>query len=231
MRKIIIGITLLVIGYWLLGKISPVEAAYFQFDPASTSVSVGQTVSIKLNIDAGSDEVSSTDAYVLYDPTYLKVQSVTAGSYFPTVTNDTATAGKIYIAGMVDDPTTSSSGTGTLATIIFQGKADGQVTLTIDCNTSKIVKNDINATNVLQCSQNGQATITVGTGSSGSSSDSSSGSSSQSSSGDSSTNSSGDNSASTPSTLPKSGIFDNVVKLAVPGIILLFLGSAVRLLL
>lgn len=223
MRKIIIAIALLVTGYWLLGKISSVEAAYFQFDPASTSVSVGQTVTVKLNIDAGGDELNAGEAYILYDLNYLNVQSVSVGSYFPTVSNDISTPGKVWIAGMVNDPATSPSGSGTLATIIFQGKADGQVTLTVDCNTSKIVKNDIDATNVMTCSQNGQATIKVGTGSSGSSSQSSSGSSSS--------NSSGGNSASTPSTLPKSGIFENMVKLAVPGIILLFLGSAVRLLL
>jgi hypothetical protein len=35
----------------------------------------------------------------------------------------------------------------------------------------------------------------------------------------------------TPSTLPKSGVFDNVIKFAVPGAILLFIGTAARLLL
>lgn len=215
MRKIFI-ITLLIIVYWLLGgKISSVEAAYFQFEPTSLTIKKGETINIKININAGSDNLHGADAYVLYESTYLKVESVTAGSYFPTVTRNVSAAGKVYIAGMVDNPASPVSGAGTLATIVFQALADGQVTLTIDCNLSKIVKDDINATNVMECSQNGQATVTVGTGSSSSSNTSNTSSSSQ----------------PTPSVLPKSGIFDNVVRLAIPGMILLFLGAAVKLLL
>lgn len=186
-----------------------VEAAYFQFDPASATSAASGTVNIKVNINAGSDELSSSDAYVLYDSTYLKAQSVTAGRFFPTVTNDTSTAGKVYIAGMVDDPATSSSGSGTLATIVFQALTNGQATLTIDCTASKIVKNDVNATNVMQCAQNGSAVVTVGTGSSGYMT----------------------TPEPTPSVLPKTGIFDNVARLAVPGLLLLLLGGAARLIL
>lgn len=203
---ILIFLAFLILTPVVFGQI---EAASFQFDPTSATSAVGQTLSIKVNIAAGTDQLSGADAYVLYDSTYLKAQSVTAGTYFPTVTNDITTAGKIYIAGMVDDPATSASGSGTLATIVFQAVTDGQATLTIDCTTSKIVKDDINATNVMQCSQNGQATVTVGTGSSGYMT----------------------TPGPTPSVLPKSGIFDNVVKFAVPGVLLFLVGAVTRLLL
>ncbi|MFN4213061.1 MAG: cohesin domain-containing protein, partial [Microgenomates group bacterium] len=107
-------------GYWLLIFLiflilvpfvfGQVAAANFQFDPTSSTVKAGEKVSIKVNINAASDELNGADANILYDSTYLKVDSVTAGSYFPTVTNDTSTSGKIYIAGMVDDPASSASG-------------------------------------------------------------------------------------------------------------------------
>ncbi len=215
MRKILLTI-LMAIVYLLIGDklFSPVEAAYFQFDPSSVNSGVGETVSIKININAESDELSSADAYIIYDSNYLKVQSITDGDYFPTVSKDTSVNGRIYIAGMVDYPATSSRGTGTLATIVFQAQADAQTTLTIDCNSSKIVKNDIDASNVLQCSQNNQVSLTIGSGST--------------TNGDSTTNR--DKTLQpTPSSLPKSGIFENILNLAVPGMILFFLGAVTRL--
>lgn len=200
-------ITLLMIGFWFLGaKNSPVMAGYFGFEPTSLTVKAGETFNVKIKINAGADELSSVDAYLLYDNTYLKVVSVMADSYFPTVTYDTATSGKVYLVGMVDDPATSKSGTGTLATIVFQAVTDGQASLSIDCNSSKIVKSDIDATNVMECSKNERAIVTVSSGSK-------------------------DNPSPTPSVLPKTGIFENVLNLAIPGIFLIFLGAAARLLL
>ncbi len=208
MKKTLI-ITLFLIAYFFLGgQIQKTEAAYFQFEPSSTTVKTGETVSIKVNIDAGSDELNGADARILYNSNFLKVQSVTAGSYFPTVTDNTTTPGKLHIAGIVDNPGSSSSGKGTLATIVFQALSDSVATLTIDCPNSRIVKNDINATDILECSRNNQATITIGTGATSSNSNSSS---------------------PTPSVLPKSGVFDNLVNLAIPGMILFFLGVAMRL--
>ncbi len=182
-----------------------VAAATLKFNQTTVSVAANGTFQISITVDPGSDQINSTDAWILYDSSVLKAESVANGTLFPTVSNDIATAGKVYIAGMVDDPASAASGSGTLATITFQGLTNGTATLTFDCATSKIVKNDINATNVMQCSQNGQATVTVGAGSA--------------------------TAAPTPSVLPKTGIFDNVVKLAVPGMILLFLGYAARLIL
>lgn len=218
MKKIIFLLGLALSFIFLSGQILPVEAASFQFDPNTGSISSGESLRIKLNINPGSDQLSAAQAYILYDPKYLKVESVEAGSYFPTVSHDTATEGKVFVAGMVDDPSNSVSGEGTLATIVFQGKGDGVVTLIIDCDNSKIVKNDIDATNVMDCSQNGQARLTVGSGTANSSGGQSQGSESSRSSGQ-----------PTPSVLPKSGIFENMLPFAISGAVLFLLGSVTRL--
>jgi hypothetical protein len=190
-------------------------AGFFQFDKTTVTVANGATFQIAVTVDPGSDSLNSTDSYVTYDPSLLQVTAVTAGSLFPTVSHDETTSGKVYIAGMVNDPASSIPTAGTLATITFQALKDGSGTLSFDCNTSKIIKNDINASNVLVCSQNGTAVVTVGSGNSSSSSSSSS-------------NNSSSNSNNTTSQLPQSGVFDNVVKLVIPGTILLILGSVLR---
>jgi len=175
------------------------EAASLNFDKSTATVANGATFQISVTVDPGSDALNSTDAYVTFDSTLLKATEVSAGSMFPTVSNDISTSGKVYIAGMVDDPASSISTTGTLATITFQALKDGSGTLSSDCNTSKIIKNDINASNVITCSENGTSAVTIGSGG--------------------------------ISELPQSGVFDNVVNIAIPGMILLIFGGIFRLLL
>jgi len=187
------------------------QAASLKFDKTTATAANGATFQIAVTVDPGSDSLNSTDVYVSFDSTLLKATSVAAGSLFPTVSNDISTTGKVYIAGMVDDPASSISATGILATITFQGLKEGTGTLSFDCDTSKIIKDDINATNVITCSQNGSSSITIGSGG-----------------GVAPTTPPGNN---PPSQLPESGVFDNVIKIAVPGMLLLLVGGIFRLLL
>ncbi|MBI5122671.1 hypothetical protein HZA75_02310 [Candidatus Roizmanbacteria bacterium] len=193
--------------------IGTVNAASLKFDKTTLSVTNGGTFQIAVTVDPGSDALSSVDAYVTFDAAYLKATTVTAGSLFPTVSNDISTSGKVYIAGLVNDPASSISTAGTLATITFQALKAGTATLSFDCNSSKIIKNDINASNVIVCSSNGTSTVTIGSGGGGT------------------TNPTATPAANTgvAGELPKSGIFDNVVKFAVPGAILFLLGVIAKL--
>jgi len=187
---------------------SSVEAAFLKVDPNAVSSSAGNNFDVKVILDPGSDAIYSTDIYLTYDQSLLKVVSVKAENLFPTVTHDESTSGKVYIAAMVNDPTSSISSSGTVATITFQGLKDGSGNLSFDCSNSKVIKNDANATNVLNCSQNISSSVTIGSGSN--------------------TSSNNNNSSTNLTSLPQTGIFENVVKFAIPGIILLFLGSALR---
>ncbi len=211
MKKIFITIFVLSFFFWLYPQVNAqVRAASLKFDKTTATVDVNSTLTISVTVDPGSDSINSTDAYVTYDATVLEAQSVANGTYFPTVTNN-ITSGKVYVAGMVDDPASSKTGIGTVATITFKGLQAGTVTLAYDCTNSKIVKNDINASNILTCSENGTTTVTVGSGSSGSSSPSS-------------------DTTPTPSVLPQTGFFDAVPKYAIPGMFLLLVGFMVRFL-
>jgi hypothetical protein len=219
MKKTLLFLLLI---FFFLPSFLVVEAATFSFDKSSYSVGVGQTVQVQVNIDTGGEQINGADAYINYDNSFLSVENITAGSFFPTVTNETGTAGRIYIAAFVDDPASSKTGSGTLATITFKGLKDGTANLSFDCNNSKIVKSDANATNILQCSSDYKAAISVGSGSGGSSSISSSNSSSSSDESNSSNNNQ-------PQTLPKSGIFENLINFAIPGAILFLIGGGLKL--
>ena len=149
MNSIFKKFLLIIIFLVILPLVTEVQAASLNFDKSTATAANGATFQISVTVDPGSDALNSTDVYVTFDATLLKATAVSAGTMFPTVSNDISTSGKVYIAGMVNDPASSVSTTGTLATITFQGLKEGTGTLSFDCNTSKIIKNDINASNVL----------------------------------------------------------------------------------
>lgn len=219
MRKILTVILSIVSCFLIITYLADeVQAATLKFDKTSYAVDISGSVSVGVVVDAGSEQINSTDIYVIYDPLLLEARQVTPGTFFPTVTNNIS-SGKIYIAGLVDDAASSKTGSGTVATITFRGLAASVASLTFDCqantyNSSKIIKNDLNATNIIACNQNGTATVVVAGGSSSGGGSSGSG-----------TGSGG----SAP--LPRSGVFENVVKFAIPGAILFIIGTAAKLLL
>lgn len=187
---------------------SHVSAASFYFQPPTITGKVGVPFQVELKANTGTDNLSGVDAYVSFDSKVLKANEATDGTFFPTVIKDIKTD-TVYISGMFDDTSKSASGEGTIATITFEPIADGTATLSIDCANSKMVKTDINATNVLDCSQNATATVTVGAGATTTLTPA----------------------ASPPTELPRTGIFENVIKIAIPGAIIMIVGTVVRLLL
>ena len=201
----------LILIFFLLPIFLVVKAASLSFDRSSYSVGVGQTFQVKININTGGETVNGAEFYINYDSSLLSIENVSAENFFPTTTNDTKTTGRVYIAAFVDDPASPKTGSGTIATITFKALRDGVVNLSFDCNNSKVVKSDANATNILQCSSDYKVTVSIGAGADSSSSLSNSSNNNQS------------------QTLPKSGILENLINLAVPGAILFLIGSGLKL--
>jgi len=200
---------------------SPLQAASLKFDRGTVSAAAGDTFTLDATIDAGSDQVTSTDMWILYDPALLEAQSASPGAYFPAVTNNIS-GGKVYIAGLITDPGTYKTGTGTVAKITFKALKNGTATITYDCradasNSSKVIKNAVDPVNVINCAQNGTSIVTIGTG--------------------------GTNPTTAPqptslyqqqvqpTALPQSGIMDEMPKLMTIGGILVMIGVAMRLIL
>jgi hypothetical protein len=144
-----------------------VHAASFSFDKTTYSVNANDTFTVGVVVNPGAEQITSVDAYVTFDKSLLSAQTVAQGTYFPTVLNDIQ-PGRIYIAGLVEDPSVFKTNQGTVATITFKALAAGVITLAYDCkgtaDTSKIIKNDVNATNIIVCSDNKGASVTVGGG-------------------------------------------------------------------
>ena len=201
------------------------QAASVKFDQSVVSVPVGSTFTIGVVVDAASDQITSTDMWIPYDSSFLEAQSASSGAFFPAVTNNIA-AGKIYIAGLVVDPGTYKTGSGTVATITFKGLKNGRVTLAYDCrtdasNSTKVIKNAVDPINIVNCGSNGNAIITIGTGESTISPTASSVA----------PTSVYQTQSPNPTALPQSGIMDAMPKVFVAGTLFMIIGVVMRVLL
>lgn len=209
MQQVIKHIVLVTFGFFLLAGVgvTRVEAASLLFDPASSAIEEGETFSVDITIDAGTKQVAGTDIYITYDSSIVSLQSVTGGDYFPLVSN-IPTTDKLYISGVIANQGEYKTGTGTVATLVFKGEAEGSTTLKFTCDltqteTSKINQNDINASNIIDCSTLTDHTVTIGGG--------------------------GTSATTTPTTLPASGVYDDMVRYSTLGGVLLFAGLGLRL--
>lgn len=234
MRKFTLSSLLVISLFFFLPIVLSVSAATFSFDPATVTGTTGKPFQVQLIIDSGTDEITSADAFVTFDKTVLKATDVTEGTFFPSAFKEIK-EDQVYVAGMVEDQTQPKKGKGTLATLTFEPLKDGSATLSIDCANSKIIKADasLNAPNVIECTQNGTSKVTIGASSSSGTTTTTNptGTTSTTSNNSSSNNSNNSYQSTKPAELPKSGVWEDVAKIAIPGAILLFVGSAVRMML
>ncbi len=214
MHKIVVSAGINFVFFFFRFVVSA-SAATLNFNPTSITTQQDGTFSVDIVVDAGTEQVTGTDIYLLYDPQYLGLQTVTAGSFFPKSDN-IPSSGKLYVWGVIENQGEYKSGQGVVSTLTFKTLKGGNTSISFDCNlsnteTSKILKNDINATNIINCGGNGtllvNATGTSTTGATGTTSTST---------------------TTTVTTLPQSGIYENVTKFAIPGMLFLLVGIALR---
>lgn len=211
MKKKIAVVALGFIFFILSARTASVSAASLRFDPVSVSSAADKTFDIKVVVDSGVEEILGADVLIRYDSDLLEVVSITDGTHMTIGKKDTATPHKIYFAPVVEDPGSPVKGTGTVATITFKAKVESTSELNFECelgetNESNILKNDLDATDIITCSDNGKATIVIGSG--GSTVDS--------------------GTSKSPSTLPRSGAFENLAFFATIGGVLLLVGGSLR---
>ena len=225
LRKFLVFILFFAFFIVLIPEVQSAQAASLLFDPTSSTVSVNGTFTVNVNIDAGSDSVAGVEAYILYDANLLEPQNVAAGNYFPIVTNN-ITTGRINITGVVENSSQYKTGSGTVATITFRGLRAGTGILRYDCDltrndSSKIVKNDLNATNLISCSTLGTHSYTISSVAGGVATGT--------------TNTAGATAGTTATTtttstqLPQSGIYENVQKITMPALIFVGAGLFLKL--
>lgn len=243
MQKVYIHVLFIFFAIFAFGALAQsAHAAFLDFDPTSVTANVDGTFSVKVTIDTGSEKSPSSTVIVSYDSEIIEPVSAANGTFFADSTDDEDTSGRVSFFGFNNDPEAAKSGKGTVATITFKGVKEGTSKLEFICDssnssdTSTIEKDDIDATNIISCGQNGTASVTIGAASDTTDSDGDGipDTTDTDANGDGITDSTASSSlegpdTSTVSALPRTGTLDNIAKFALPGIFFIGIGVALKL--
>ena len=211
--------------FFLLPASAQVRAATLNFDPTSINVKEGETFDVDVVVNTANAEVYGVDALFQYDPNLVEATVITNGTFLEINHKEIKEDGKVYIVGLVNSPGEAVQGEDVLATVSFKAKKAGTTSLTYVCEIndtreSNVLEASTDSPDLLECGQNGKATIVIGGGTPSTATTpatSNTGSSSSSSS-----NSGG-------SELPKTGTFENMVAIVVAGGILFLIGLGARM--
>jgi hypothetical protein len=140
------------------------QAATLAVSPTSGSVAVGNTISVSIVLDTQGAAAYGVDVYSLhFNSAYLQVSTVTPGSLLPITAYNTFnnTTGVIQFSQVSSTGGNNFTGTGTLATILFQATAAGSSSLTFDYTAGSTNQCDVAGlyTNLLSSVTNGSVTV------------------------------------------------------------------------
>ncbi len=139
------------------------SSPHLSLTPTVKEVNAGINFNVTVSVDTGGQQASGVDAVVQYDSSLLEVVSVSEGTFFPTITTITTTLGKVEIYGVADTGS-PKTGTGTLATITFKGKAPGTAAVSFVCQSGSTSDSNINSTSdtdVIVCASNVNASYVI----------------------------------------------------------------------
>ncbi len=134
---------------------SSAQAADLSLSPSSGTYAVGNSFNLNVDIIISGESVDGVEAVLSFDPTVLQVNSITTGSLFssyPSKTYDNS-AGTISIAALAEIGVPITQG-GSIATITFEGIAQGTTEVTFDSEGSDISESET-SNEILQSVFNG----------------------------------------------------------------------------
>lgn len=144
--------------------------AYIYLDPTSGTIDGSNKFEVKIRINTEGEKPTTTDAIVVYDPEKLKVVEVKqpqqAERFFPRFFLNNK-ANKVFVGSAILPQGTPQSGDGLIATIVFEGVADGASVASVQCETGKTTDSNITlkknqrVTDIIDCSKATSTAITV----------------------------------------------------------------------
>jgi hypothetical protein len=212
---------------------SPIKAApdtSLSFQPSTLTPTVGDSFTVPILIDTGTNEVIGAELYINFDSSRLSASSISAGSFFtdpeaisPVISN---TNGTISYTLYLSPQSQAETGQGTLATITFKALSAGSANISFSSDT---IIGAINEGGVNALASSPSKTITVQTSSSSGTGGTSTSTTSNTTTSTSSTTSSNGTSTQT-TTLPETGFsLPTLIMLLSGGLILLVSGFLILL--
>ncbi|KKQ37932.1 MAG: hypothetical protein US54_C0022G0004 [Candidatus Roizmanbacteria bacterium GW2011_GWA2_37_7] len=135
--------------------------ASFSFDPITTTVKQGETVTVDVLIYSGKDPVISSDVWISYNPELLTpitegLSDIKPGDLFQITDSKIISPGSMYLYAINQSPSEADITNGKLASISFTAHGSGTTDLRFNCipfqkQTSQIIRRDPELTNIINC--------------------------------------------------------------------------------
>ena len=153
----------ILVVFSVLPEAAGAAGASLYFSPASGTFFVGSTFDISIFINTGGEDVNAVQVDIKFDPQKLQVASPTAGKSFievwvsqPTYSN---TKGEMSFIGGIPSPGINTSA-GLVSTVTFRVISPG-VTPVLFLDSSKVLRNDSEGTNILTSMARGVYTLII----------------------------------------------------------------------
>lgn len=139
------------------------EGASLYLSPASGTFFVGSTFDVSVFVNTGDEDINAVEVNLKFDPTELQVASPTAGKSFievwvsqPTFSN---TKGTMSFIGGLPSPGINTSA-GLVSTVTLRAISPGETSI-LFLDSSKVLRNDPEGTNILTSLGRGVYTILI----------------------------------------------------------------------
>ena len=147
----------------IIASSAQAAGASFYLSPATGSFFVGSTFDVSIFVNTGGENVNAVEVNLKFDPAKLQIASPTAGKSFiqvwvsqPTFSN---TKGTMSFIGGVPSPGINTT-SGLVSTITFRAIAPGETSV-LFLETSKILRNDPQGTNIATSASRGVYTLLI----------------------------------------------------------------------
>lgn len=145
-----LGMGLVAIAAGVLWLAHPAQAATLSVSPSASSITVDQTVTITVRVNAAGQAINTSQATVTFPTGLLELKSISRSgsifSFWAVEPNGSSSTGRITYSGGLPTPGYSGSG-GTIFRATFQPKTTGRATISI--TGGKVLANDGLGTDVL----------------------------------------------------------------------------------
>lgn len=170
--KKILGLILVVFSL-IMARPAIAAGPLLKFSPSTGSYNNGDTFSVTIGVDSGTEKSQGVDAWVTFDATKLEVVSIekAATPAFPfalgkNIYNDT---GKFDISCTSTDMGTYEATTllGDLVVVTFRAKSTGTVNVNFTCTAGSTIDSNIfnmSALDVINCATNVNGVYTINAG-------------------------------------------------------------------
>ena len=159
--KLIFVLLIISLGGLFVTVSSAMAAASLSLSPASKSAAVNESFTVEVKLDTKGAETDATDAIILYDAVKLTVTSATLGAlYANKLEENTNISGKVILRA-TSSATSSYSGSGTFASIVFKALETGEANVSFEFTSGSTTDSNVASSGVDILGSVANATYTI----------------------------------------------------------------------